>query len=221
MFTILYQYFILQKSLSLPGLGTIRLQHIPAINNISDHVVEPPSRKAIFDDTQDAPNKNLFQFIANRLGIEEWEAIKKINDFSFDLKAQLKQGQEVVWENIGTLKSDLAGTITLDSKASQFDFIIPVPAKRVIRSNTNHSIVRGDKEVTEVFNVMPLENAGEETEETGSRKKRWLLWASLVLLAALTTLIIHFYMNGFTFKSIFNTQKQPVREAEKTYIQAQ
>lgn len=207
--------------MSLPGLGTIRLQHIPAINNISSHVVEPPSKKAIFDDSQDTPNKNLFRFIANRLQVEEWEAIKMINDFSFELKSKLKQGQEIVWDNIGTLKSDLGGIISLESKASQFAFVTPVVARRVIRSNTNHNIVRGDKEVTEVFNVVPSGEVMEDEVLVTGKRKRWLLWTSLLLLLVLAGIAVHFYMNGFSLESIFNSQKTPLREAGETYIKTQ
>lgn len=219
MFDVLYQYLILQKSLSLPGLGTIRLQHIPAISNISDHVIEPPCMKAVFDDTQDTPNKSLFQFLSNRFGIEEWEAIKKINDFSFDLKNELKQQHELDWKHLGLFRCDLAGIVTLESKPTRFDFVGTVPARRVIRANANHNIVRGDKEVTEVFNVSETEPAPDPLTHKPGNAGKWWIWALVLFLAVALTLGIHFYINGVNFDSLFNTQKQPTTEAPKTYTQ--
>lgn len=222
MFSILYQYLIQQKSLGLPGLGTLQLQHIPAINNFSDHVIEPPTQKITFDDMYDAPNKNLFQYISTYLGIEEWEAIKKVNDFSFELKNQLKQGNEIVWDKIGVLKSDLSGTITLEAKTIAYDFMRPVAARRIIRSNASHTILRGDREVSESFFQEDPEAAlASEGLSFQRRGKKWLMWTLILALLALTVLFIHIYKNGLSFNSLFNTQQTPAKEAAPTYIQAQ
>lgn len=222
MFNILYQYLIQQKSLGLPGLGTLQLQHIPAINNFSDHVIEPPTQKITFDDMYDSPNKNLFQYISAYLEIEEWEAIKKVNDFSFELKNQLKQGNEIVWDKVGVLKSDLSGTITLEAKTITYDFIRPVAARRIIRSNASHTILRGDREVSESFFQEDPEAALVADELSSHNKgRKWLLWSFIIALLALTALFIHIYNNGLSFNSLFNTQQTPAKEAAPTYKQVQ
>ncbi|MBX2921352.1 MAG: hypothetical protein KF746_04095 [Chitinophagaceae bacterium] len=216
MFKVLYQYFIQQKSLSLPGLGTLKLQHIPAINNFSDHVIEPPAQKIVFDDMYDSPNKNLFQYISAQLNIEEWEAIKKLNDFSFNLKHELKQGHEIVWEKVGILKADLSGTVSLDTQTIAYDFIQPVSAKRIIRSNTSHTILRGDKEVNESF-LQPVADSIRADEAYSTQNKKWLVGSLIVAIIAIAVLLLHFYNNGITISSLFNTQKAPVKEAAPTY----
>lgn len=222
MFNILYQYLIQQKSLGLPGLGTLQLQHIPAINNFSDHVIEPPTQKITFDDMYDSPNKNLFQYISAYLEIEEWEAIKKVNDFSFELKNQLKQGNEIVWDKVGVLKSDLSGTITLETKTITYDFIRPVAARRIIRSNASHTILRGDREVSEsFFQEDPVAALVADELHSHNKGRKWLLWSFIIALLALTALFIHIYNNGLSFNSLFNTQQTPAKEAAPTYKQVQ
>jgi len=221
MFDILHQYLIQHKSLSLPGLGTLRLQNIPAMSNLSDHTVEPPMQKAVFDDMNDAPDKDLFQYVAARLQLEEWEAIKKVNDFSYELKNQLKHGGEVIWKKVGVLHGELNGNIKLDAKTITYDFMVPAPARRIIRTNANHTILRGDKEVSESFIHHQQEaiNKVYPFNETSPSAKRWWLWACALAGAALLLLFLHFSKNGVTLNALHNTQKNIVKEAPNTYGQ--
>lgn len=220
MFHILHQYLIQHKSLSLPGLGTLELQNIPAISNFSDHMIEPPMQKIIFDDMHDAPDKNLFQYVAARLQVEEWEAIKRVNDFSYELKNQLKEEGEKIWDKVGVLRAELGGSISLEAKTITYDFMEPVPAIRVIRSNANHTILRGDTEVSEKFiqrNTAP--DTTYPADEAKSQKLQWWIWACVLGGIALLLLLLHLYKSGFTLNSLHNTQKVTVKEAPATYRQ--
>ncbi|HTN07703.1 hypothetical protein [Agriterribacter sp.] len=220
MFHILHQYLIQHKSLSLPGLGTLELQNIPAISNFSDHMIEPPMQKIIFDDMHDAPDKDLFQYVAARLHIEEWEAIKRVNDFSYELKNQLKEEGEKVWDKVGVLRAELGGSITLEAKTITYDFMEPVPAVRIIRTNANHTILRGDTEVSENF---IRHQAGHDAiypaDEKNSFRQRWWMWACVLGGIVLLLLFLHLYKSGFTLNSLHNTQKVTVKEAPATYRQ--
>jgi len=221
MYSILHQYLIQQKSLSLPGLGTLVLQNIPAISNFSAHLIEPPMQKIIFDELHDAPDKDLFLFIAARLQVEEWEAIKMVNDFSYELKNQLKQTGKVIWENIGVLSSEPGGTITLEAKTITYDFMEPAPAWRIIRKDASHTILRGDTEINE--NIVRLQGDSTHTisieDSEPSGKRRWWVAAAIVGAITLTVLLFHFFRNDFNLSSIFNTQKSHAEEAPPTYIQ--
>ncbi|HRN58408.1 MAG TPA: hypothetical protein PLL71_18235, partial [Agriterribacter sp.] len=217
MFHILHQYLIQHKSLSLPGLGTLELQNIPAISNFSDHMIEPPMQKIIFDDMHDAPDKDLFQYVAARLEVEEWEAIKRVNDFSYELKNQLKQEGEMVWDKVGVLRAELGSNITLEAKTITYDFMEPVPAIRIIRTNANHTILRGDTEVSE--NFIRRDAAYPEDEAVTSPKQRWWIWACVLGGIAFLLLFLHLYKTGFTINSLHNTQKVTVKDAPATYEQ--
>ncbi|HRN57173.1 MAG TPA: hypothetical protein PLL71_12010 [Agriterribacter sp.] len=221
MFHILHQYLIQHKSLSLPGLGTLELQNIPAISNFSDHMIEPPMQKIIFDDMHDAPDKDLFQYVAARLQVAEWEAIKRVNDFSYELKSKLKQEGEMVWDKVGMLRTELGGNITLEAKTITYDFMEPVPAMRIIRTNASHTILRGDTEVSENFirHEAAPETAYPLGETTGGRKPKWWIWACVLGGIALLLLFMHFYNAGFTLNSLHNTQKVTVKDAPATYEQ--
>lgn len=219
MFQILHQYLIQHKTLSLPGLGTLVLQNIPAISNFSDHLIEPPMQKIIFDDLHDAPDKDLFLYVANILQVEEWEAIKRVNDFSFELKNRLKQDGEIVWNRVGVLNCEAGGTIHLDAKTITYDFMEPVPAIRLIRTDANHTILRGDTEVKESFLRHPSVVEGDAYPEDATIRwyKKWWVWASIVGGIALCLLTFQLSRTGFTFNSLHNIQKVEAKEAPSTY----
>lgn len=217
MLEIPHQYLIQNKSLSLPGLGTLQLQRVPAISNFSDHVILPPTYKVVFDDMQDAPGKSLFQYIASAMKIEEWEAIKKINDFSFELKNQLKEKQSFDWNNIGKLSYDESGNIILDSPTITYDFMQPVPAIRVIRPDSSHLILRGDTEVSGSFLPANL------PEEIASARKnifrKWWFWAAVLAFISIVVLAVHFYNNGLSLNSLHNMLKAPFKSGAADYKQ--
>ncbi len=197
----LHRYLIQHKSVSLPGLGTIQLQHIPAIINFTDHLIEPPSLKALLDETRDTPTKGLLQYLAEKLAIEEWEAVKRLNDFSFDLKNDLKQGREWLWQDIGTLKYDPEAGLLLEAVTVRNRYMYPLPAERIIRTDANHTILRGDTEVSESF-FPTTPDVGEKTRRSG----RQLIWAFILLLLAIGLVFFYLHQTGYDIYGIFNQQ---------------
>lgn len=212
MFNILYKYLIQNRSVALPGLGTLEMQKIPSISNFSSHIILPPSYKITFDDTQDAPSKNLFQYITSQTGVTEWEAIKQLNDFSFNIKNSLKEGKKISWKKVGEFSMEDNGITILESAKIEYDFMEPVPAIRVIRNNINYTIRRGDVEVSE--NFFRQQQAEAITTE---RNRKW--WIGAIVLGAIALLLIWLYLynNGFTLSDFFNTSKPVIKEAPATY----
>ncbi len=212
MFNVLYKHLIQYKSLALPGLGTLELQKIPAISVFTDHVILPPSYKIILDDSKDTPSKSLFQYISAQTGLNEWEAIKQLNDFSFDIKNRLKQGENIVWNKVGVLSMQDNGVAVLDSPKIEYEFTEAVPAIRVIRNNINHTILRGDVEVSERF-------IKEDEIELAviQENRKWWLWASILASIALLLIFLYLYNNSFELSHFFNSTKPVIKEAPATY----
>ncbi len=204
----------------MPGLGTISLQYIPAISNFTDHVIEPPMQKIVFDDVNDAPDKTLFQYVASKLQVEEWEAIKKVNDFSFELKNRLKQEGEIIWDRVGILQSDIGGNISLEARTITYDFMEPALAKRIIRSNANHPILIGDTEISGRFIQQEEASLSDDPfsdQASKNLKNNWWIWACILGGMVLILLFLQFYKSGFTVNHLHNIQKDAVKEAPATY----
>jgi hypothetical protein len=82
----LYEFLLINKKVSLPGIGTISLCQNPAQHDFPNKQFTAPAFYFIIESRNDKPSKKLFDWLSSTLGITEWDAIRSVNDFSFDLK---------------------------------------------------------------------------------------------------------------------------------------
>ena len=180
----LYHYFIQSRSLGLPGIGTFDLFRISAQTDFANRKILAPGYTISYDSLNDAPEKDLFEYLSRKCGIPEWEAIKEVNDFSHEIKGKLRSGQEVSWEGIGMLRAGAGGDIFFDPQPLEYGFIAPVNANRVVRQGLNHPMLVGDRHLGSQDMQDML--AGEEfyqEDENG-----W--WVPSAILAAIALLVI-------------------------------
>lgn len=105
----LYHYFIQSRTLGLPGIGTFDLFRISAQTDFANRKILAPGYTISYDSLNDAPDKDLFEYLSRKCGIPEWEAIKAVNDFSHDIKGRLRAGHDISWEGIGLLRAGAGG----------------------------------------------------------------------------------------------------------------
>jgi hypothetical protein len=196
MIGILNSYLIQHKSICIPGLGTIYLEKIPAINDFSNRQLLPPSYKYRFDKYFDAPDKEFFSFLASNQSIAEYEAIKLYNEFAYDLRDRIRKEERFEWPQVGLLMRDATGDIQFKSELIQPNFVRPVPANRVIRQDARHAILVGDQELTTDHMSELL------SEEVYVEKESWWIYALIVLAVALVILFFYLYQNNWDFSAI-------------------
>ena len=195
MIGILNGYLIQHKSISIPGLGTIYLERLPAMNDFSNREIQPPSYRYRFDKYFDAPDKDFFTFLATNQDIPEYEAIKQYNEFAFELRNRIRQNEKVEWPEVGILSKELSGEIHFES-ASPPAALQPVAAHRVIRQDAQHAILVGDRELTTQDMSERLSN------DTYVERESWWIYALILFSFALILLFFHFFRSGFRFESI-------------------
>jgi hypothetical protein len=214
MFDLLYHYFIQNRSLSLPGIGTFDLFHVSPQTDFTNKKILAPTFSVSFNRIHDTPAKNLFQYISGKMNLPEWEAIKAVNDFSQDLKHQLRSGQEITWQGIGVLKPDVSGDISFEPERIKYDFIPNVNAERVIRPETEHRIMVGDHEIKRAdIKNWHYEEAELEIVEA---KAGWWMYAVLLAAIALVAIFFRLYSNGFGFSDGMHKKVKPA-ETQKNY----
>src|SRR6476469_5211820 len=196
MISTLNSYLIQHKSICIPGLGTIYLEKIPAINDFSNRQLLPPSYKYRFDKYFDAPDKEFFSFLASNQNIAEYEAIKQYNEFAYDLRDRIRKEERFDWPQVGILMRDATGEIQFKSEMIQPQFIRPVQAIRVIRQDARHAILVGDQELTTDHMSELL------SEEVYVEKESWWIYALIILAVALVILFIYLYQHRWDFGSI-------------------
>lgn len=196
----LYKYLLQYKSLSIPGLGTIFVERVPAQSDFVNRQLLPPSFHYRFDKYFDAPDKDFFSFLSQQKNIADYEAIRWYNEWAYDLRNQIRTDNPVKLDKIGVLTKDLNGEIQFEALSPIESYLSPVAAVRVIRSHAKHTFRVGDREVS-------AELAGENSQAGISvEKESWWIYALVLAAIALIVLFFHFYKNGFTGNSTGNRQ---------------
>jgi hypothetical protein len=183
--TLLYKYLILNGQLSLPGLGTFHLQKTSSVLDFGNKVFTPPSYNFHLDGLHESPSKKLFGWLSKKLHVSDWDAIRMVNDFSFELKNKILTG-ESTWQNVGTLRRDEKGNIVLDSAIIQLESQKPVPAEKVLRVKAEHAVRVGEMEKTsaemeEFFNV--------------SEERKEYTWLIAIVITVLSIMFIGWYLS--------------------------
>ncbi|MBA4168672.1 MAG: hypothetical protein H0X41_14195, partial [Chitinophagaceae bacterium] len=177
------------KSVSIPGLGTIYVERIPAQSDFINRQLLPPAYHYRFDKYFDAPEKEFFSFIATRENIPEYEAIKLYNEWALGIRNGISADQAKVLEGIGSLKRDSSGDIVFEPLSALKTYDIAVPAERIIRSNARHAMIVGDKETTTVEMTDYL-------HEVHKEKTSWWIYALIVAAIAVVAIFFHYFRNG-------------------------
>jgi hypothetical protein len=193
----LYEFLLLNRKLSLPGIGTISLCQNSAQLDFNNKQFTAPSFYFTIESRNDKPSKKLFDWLSSSLGITEWDAIRSVNDFSFDLKKKLSEKGEANWDNVGIFRRDNNGDLKLHSQSILLKSEQPVMAEKVIRVKAEHNVLVGEQEKTSV-------QMEEYFAENKSRKN--YTWLIAVIITVLAVMFIGWYFSekGFTTSSAGN-----------------
>lgn len=222
---VLVSYLLQHKSISIPGLGSMYIERIPAQTDFVNRRILPPDYHFRFDKYFDAPDKDFFTYLAKQQNIADYEAIKWYNEWAYALRSKLREGHSVEMTGIGSLKKDISGEIVFEATGRIHSLQEPTPANRVIHTHTQHKMLVGDQEVTRKITVsdtkqevieIPEPPAVEEQqpapeEKQGKKKKDkkgggWWVFALIVAAIALTLIFFRFYKSGFNTSATGNHQ---------------
>jgi hypothetical protein len=193
MFQVLNAYLFQHRSISIPGLGTIYLETLPATVDVAERTMLPPAYRFRFDKYFDAPDATFFSYLAVQKKILDYEAIKWYNEFSFELRNRIRSEDAVSWDGVGSLRKDGAGNVLFEPAASPVLFFQPTPAMRVTRQDAQHTMLVGDRERT----------SGEMNEwllDDAARRKRVSWWVIALVLGGICLAILgwYFYTHGLS-----------------------
>ena len=198
----LYEFLILNKKLSLPGIGTIGLYKNPAQLDFTNRQVVAPYYSFKIDSANDKPSKKLFDWLCSSSGIAEWDAIKAVNDFSSELKKKLSEEGEVNWKNVGVFRRDNNGDIKLDPAMISLQSDQPAVAEKVIRVKAEHTVLVGEQERTAI-----------EMEEylAQSPPKRNYTWIIALVLTILAIMFIGWYFSEKGFSPVSSGNQSVIK----------
>src|SRR5882724_4213680 len=208
MFDVLNSYLFQHKSISIPGLGTIFMETLPASIDTSTKNILPPLYYFRFDKYADAPEREFFSYLAAQKNVEDYEALKMYSEFAFELRNKINLEEKVKWEGVGELKKDYEGNILFESSLGNPFFLQPVPARKVIHPDAKHLLLVGDRE-----RMSDEMNEFLNTEEEEPKSKKWW-WISAIIAAVIALLIIlvHFSSHGWKIDSAGNQEKLEIKK---------
>jgi hypothetical protein len=205
----LTSYLLQHKSISIPGLGTVYIERIPAQTDFVNKQILPPSYHFRFDKYFDAPDKEFFTYLAQQKDIADYEAIKWYNEWAYELRNKLRTDEMVEWKGVGALRKDISGEIVFEAAGAIPSSQKPAPATRVIHGNTQHTMLVGDQQVTREITQeeTTTTNYPEYPEETEVEKSSWWIYALIIAAIALSIIFFQFYKNGFSTSGTGNQQR--------------
>ncbi|MCZ2458895.1 MAG: hypothetical protein LC128_04640 [Chitinophagales bacterium] len=198
MYDELYRYLVFNKQLNIPGIGNFMVSRKPANCDFPEKKAYPPSYSISLEKESGITSKNLFFALSESMNISDRDAVIKFNDFAFDLKKRITEGEEVLWKGVGTffLKDDGSFSLTPEEAKEMEE---PVVAEKILHENAEHTILVGEKErssveMTQFFSQPEAVNT------------RWWLAPLIVGLIIFLLLFFQFINNDWNIFSVSNQQ---------------
>ncbi|MEP6747120.1 MAG: hypothetical protein ABJB86_05325 [Bacteroidota bacterium] len=201
MYEVLNKYLFQHKSISIPGLGSLVAESIPAVSDFANKQLLPVQIKFRFDKYFDVPDKNFFIYVSEKKKIADFEAIRWYNEFAADLRNRIRTGEEAVWQDIGVFKKDFGGEVVFEPYASPYEFYPVVKAERIIHADAKHSILVGDKEKTNYEMTELL------SDKIYVEKESWWIYALILAAIGFSILFFHLYRNNMKWGASGNQQR--------------
>ena len=181
---LIASYLFHNKQCPLPGFGSLFMQTTAAEADFTNHLISAPRQVIHFSD-KDINAAGFVKYASERMKISEQEVTGLLRNFSAALKKEIATHAKAILPGVGNFFVDENGNTIFEQEALPDVFGQPVTAIRVIHPNAEHTMLVGDRETT---NTMMTEYFSEE-EVT---KDRWWIWAVVLCILALLTLIIYF-----------------------------
>lgn len=134
----LHELLIEEDQISLPGIGTLRLEDKPAMVDLGKGLAAPPTRVVTFNQNLTLDDGRLLAGLTERRGMDRADAEAHLNDYLGTLREQLDAGRSVQLEGIGRLFKQYDGVLKFSASEQNFSKrsfgLAPVPVKPIPRT---------------------------------------------------------------------------------------
>ena len=209
MVDLIVRFLSTHKRVSLKGIGSFSVEHLPARLDFPNRLLHAP--ETILHYTSDSEEDTIFdEWLMRELRLPSDEIKIQRQNFTDEFKRILNSKNEVEFAGLGRFEKDGNQLIHF---TSAFETIVgmPVVAEKIIRKNTSHSIRVGEEEKTNV-----------EMEELLLRKYRkplnlWWLIAIALFVSALVAILLFATNHSQQWSKQGNEQKMTPKETPPLY----
>ena len=193
MFQLFYRYLILNKRASVPGVGVFYIERQPAKLDFANKVFVSPSFQIGFKPEPSLNDNRMYTFISLEQKIAEAEAVNGYYKFANSLKEKLFEQGTAELPGMGVLSQNAEGALYFKAASQINHYFPPVSAERVVRENTEHHILVGEKSRT---NIEMQEMLVEDVQERSHAKDYWWIFAIALGIIGIAAIVYYYVNNG-------------------------
>jgi hypothetical protein len=196
MLQLLYKYLILNKKVSVPGLGYFYIHRQPASLDFSNKQFVAPSARIAFTEGEGTVDKVFYNFLSSEQQIDEPAAIRIFDGFASAMNKKLNSSGALQLPGLGQLTKDGAGRLHFESVPPLTSFYNNVSTDRI----TDEISVGHEQPILAVENepVITEETHELETEPvyTSAKKDYWWVYALIIASISVAAIAYYYYQNG-------------------------
>jgi nucleoid DNA-binding protein len=185
MLSTLYKYLVLNEIAAIPGVGTFSVTSKPA--TITAGMIHPPMQHLSFQAGTALTDKKFYSFLATETGVTEVDAVRKFQDFAYQLRKDLQTNSHIELTGLGVFNKKATGELSFESSLSLDPFFPSIPLTEIAAPSS--PVIENEREVEEHgIEVYP--------EEESVPKDRWWIWPLVLALIALTAIAYYYLQEG-------------------------
>ncbi len=120
----IYRFLILNGSLHLPGVGSFEILHLPAINDLNNHKILPPSTVTKFSEKNTtSDNSALLNYLVRHLNVPQSSAASMLSSFCNSIEEKLSDGKTVFWSGLGSIMKSSNGQIVFENEKRESELL--------------------------------------------------------------------------------------------------
>ena len=120
---IIASYLIQKKECTLPLLGNFRIATSHSYLDVADKKIQPPAEKIIYNEHEAYNVEGLAGYVSSLEKISLHDAEEKINNWCLAARAQIDEGNKLVFNSIGNLQKNDEGTILFEREKNDIVFM--------------------------------------------------------------------------------------------------
>ncbi len=191
MMHLLYKYLIINKQVTLPGIGVLSINRKPASHDLVDNVFKSPVFNIELTLETPITDEKLFVFISKEKGIDEAEASKHLHNFANRLKEYVSLNKIVELPGIGVLEKDDLGHLSLRATDVIRTFFPPVISENIFVARDNQEFFNNrNRNSNYSITEQALSN---ETKTALKAKDFWWVYAIVLALIGIGGIFYYYY----------------------------
>ncbi|MCE3281449.1 MAG: hypothetical protein K0Q66_186 [Chitinophagaceae bacterium] len=175
----LYRYLFLKEQVSIPGVGSLRVQKQQAVFDTGSGMLKPPISSIVFEQGTALTDKHFYYFLAQQTGLSEVDAVRRFQDLAYQLRKDIQNNDHVELSGLGVFRRNATGNVVFEQDVQPDVYFPPFE----VSSRQKQSIEAPEEENhgIEVYEETPV-----------TKKDRWWIWAVALTAIAIAAVVYHY-----------------------------